>query len=45
MPEDGIAKAAALATKNPYWNPRPIEESGISDLLRRAWSGARPQAG
>ncbi|MGY3582977.1 maleylacetate reductase [Bradyrhizobium sp. USDA 4341] len=45
MPEDGIAKAAALATKNPYWNPRPIEERGISELLRRAWSGARPQAG
>ncbi|MCP1830809.1 alcohol dehydrogenase class IV [Bradyrhizobium sp. USDA 4532] len=44
MPEDGIAKAAALATKNPYWNPRPIEESGIRDLLKRAWSGSRPQA-
>ncbi|UGY29266.1 maleylacetate reductase [Bradyrhizobium septentrionale] len=45
MPEDGIAKAAALATKNPYWNPRPIEQQGISELLRRAWSGARPQFG
>ncbi|WP_316395287.1 maleylacetate reductase [Bradyrhizobium sp. 33ap4] len=45
MPDDGIAKAAALASKNPYWNPRPIEESGIRDLLKRAWSGARPQAG
>lgn len=45
MPKDGIAKAAALATKNPYWNPRPIEEGGIKELLRRAWSGARPQAG
>jgi maleylacetate reductase len=45
MPEDGIATAAALATKNPYWNPRPIEENGIADLLRRAWSGVRPQAG
>ena len=45
MPEDGIAKAAALATRNPYWNPRPIEERGIADLLKRAWSGARPHAG
>lgn len=45
MPQDGIAKAAALATKNPYWNPRPIEEDGIRDLLARAWSGAPPQAG
>jgi len=45
MPEDGIARAAALAIKNPYWNPRPIEESGIRDLLRRAWAGAKPRAG
>jgi len=45
MPEDGIARAAELATKNPYWNPRSIEASGIRDLLARAWSGARPQAG
>ncbi|MFB9266858.1 maleylacetate reductase [Bradyrhizobium erythrophlei] len=44
MPEDGIEKAAELATKNPYWNPRPIEQGGIRDLLRRAWSGAPPQA-
>ncbi|MEN3351086.1 MAG: maleylacetate reductase, partial [Bradyrhizobium sp.] len=45
MPEDGIARAAELATKNPYWNPRPIEADGIRALLTRAWSGARPQAG
>ncbi|VIO78482.1 maleylacetate reductase [Bradyrhizobium ivorense] len=45
MPEDGIARAAELATKNPYWNPRPIESDGIRALLTRAWSGARPQAG
>ncbi len=45
MPEDGIETAAELATKNPYWNPRPIEQNGIRDLLRRAWSGARPQVG
>ena len=45
MPEDGIARAAELATKNPYWNPRPIEQGAIRDLLQRAWSGARPQVG
>ncbi|WP_426436579.1 maleylacetate reductase [Bradyrhizobium genosp. P] len=45
MPEDGIDKAAALATKNPYWNPRPIEQAAIRDLLKRAWAGAQPQAG
>ncbi|MBR0756761.1 maleylacetate reductase [Bradyrhizobium jicamae] len=45
MPEDGIDKAAALAVKNPYWNPRPVEQDAIRALLTRAWSGARPEAG
>jgi maleylacetate reductase len=45
MPEDGVARAAELATKNPYWNPRPVEAGGIRDLLRRAWAGAPPEAG
>jgi maleylacetate reductase len=45
MPAGGIDKAAELATKNPYWNPRPIQQSAIRDLLRRAWSGALPQVG
>jgi maleylacetate reductase len=44
MPEDGIERAAELAVKNPYWNPRTIEQGGIRDLLRRAWWGARPQS-
>jgi maleylacetate reductase len=39
MPEDGIDKAADLAVKNPYWNPRPIEREGIRELIRRAWGG------
>ena len=39
MPEDGIDRAADLAVKNPYWNPRPIEREGIRELVRRAWSG------
>ena len=44
MAEDGIERAAELATKNPYWNPRPLEQDAIRDLLRRAWWGARPQS-
>ena len=44
MPEDGIERAAELAVKNPYWNPRAIERDAIRDLLQRAWSGARPQS-
>ncbi|KAH8119399.1 Dehydroquinate synthase-like protein [Phellopilus nigrolimitatus] len=39
MPEDGIDKAADLAVKNPYWNPRPIKREGIREVIRRAWAG------
>lgn len=41
MPEDGIEKAVAIATQNPYWNPRPLVEDDLRDLITRAWSGAR----
>ncbi|TDL26270.1 Dehydroquinate synthase-like protein [Rickenella mellea] len=44
MPEDGIDKAADLAVKNPYWNPRPIERAGIREVIRRAWAGERAKA-
>jgi maleylacetate reductase len=44
MPEDGIERAAELAVKNPYWNPRAVEREAIRDLLKRAWSGERPQS-
>ena len=42
MPEDGIERAADLATQNAYWNPRPIERGAIIELLRRAWAGQPP---
>ncbi len=42
MPEDGIEKAAELATRNPYANPRPVERDAIEAMLRRAWAGALP---
>jgi hypothetical protein len=43
MPEDGIEKAADIAVKNPYWNPKPIERNAIRDLIARAWAGDAPQ--
>src|SRR5260221_11234985 len=43
MPERGIDQAAELAVKNPYWNPRPIEQDAIRDLIARAWRGEAPQ--
>jgi maleylacetate reductase len=42
MPREGIAKAADLAVKNPYWNPRPLERHAIYDLIARAWAGEPP---
>ena len=42
MPEDGLDRAADLATANPYWNPRPVERTAIRALLDDAWHGRRP---
>jgi len=39
-----LDRAAALALKNPYWNPREITAEGIRALLGRAWEGAAPAA-
>ena len=44
MPEDGIDRAVEITLQNPYWNPRPLEEDGIREIIRAAWEGRRPQA-
>jgi maleylacetate reductase len=44
MPEDGIERAAKLATENPYYNPRPVEYAGVKQLIDNAWHGRRPAA-
>lgn len=41
-PED-IDKAAGLAMRNPYWNPRPFSQQDIRELLERAYVGDCPQ--
>ncbi len=43
MPEDGLDKAAELATQNPYWNPRAFTRDDIRALLDDAWHGRRPK--
>jgi alcohol dehydrogenase class IV len=43
MPESGIDQAADLVVKNPYWNPRRIEQETIRELIARAWRGDAPQ--
>lgn len=38
-----LDRAAEIATKNPYWNPRPFDRTAIRALLQDAWEGRRPQ--
>ncbi|MGR3436671.1 MAG: maleylacetate reductase [Shimia sp.] len=40
--EGDLAKAAEIATRNPYENPRPFGAEDIEALLRAAWEGAPP---
>jgi maleylacetate reductase len=42
MPEDGIDRAADLATEKPYWNPREIERPLIRRLIEKAYHGSPP---
>jgi alcohol dehydrogenase class IV len=44
MPEDGLTRAVGLALAEPAWNPRGVEEGPLTQLLRRAWAGHRPQS-
>lgn len=43
LAETDLDRAADLAVKNPYWNPRPVERAAIRALLQRAWEGTRPE--
>ena len=42
MQEEGIARAAKLATESPYRNPRPWNMMGLSNCFDNAWRGVRP---
>jgi maleylacetate reductase len=44
MPRDAVDRAADLATRNSYPNPRPIEREAIRGMLLRAWAGDLPSA-
>ncbi|MEQ6247258.1 maleylacetate reductase [Sulfitobacter sp. HNIBRBA3233] len=39
---DDLDRAAEIATRNPYDNPRAFDRSDIRDLLEAAWEGTRP---
>jgi maleylacetate reductase len=42
LKQDGLDRAADIATQNPYWNPRPFDRAAIRALLQDAWEGRRP---
>jgi alcohol dehydrogenase class IV len=42
MRVEDIDKAADMATRNPYWNPRPINRDGIRKLIDNAFHGLPP---
>ena len=42
MSEDGLDRAALLATENPTFNPRPIDFAAVRQLLENAYRGTRP---
>jgi maleylacetate reductase len=44
MPESGLDRAADIAVRNPYPNPRPLERDAIRKLLQDAYEGNRPGA-
>ena len=39
-----LDRAADIAVKNPYYNPRPITREGIRSVLQDAFDGRRPSA-
>ena len=42
LAESDLDRAAEIATRNPYWNPREITRDGVRELLQDAWSGEAP---
>jgi alcohol dehydrogenase class IV len=45
LSEADLDKAAELACRNPYYNPRPVERTAIRALLDDAFHGRRPNRG
>lgn len=43
MPREGLEQALQLALANPYWNPAPLDEHRLRQLLEAAYEGRPPQ--
>ncbi len=44
MPADGLDRAAEIASRDPYPNPRPFDRATLRSLLQNAFDGRRPVA-
>jgi maleylacetate reductase len=44
LKEADLDHATEIATRNPYWNPRPVDPVPLRALLQRAWAGEPPVA-
>lgn len=42
MTETDLDKAAEIAIENPYYNPRPVTNDGVRDMLQAAYEGRKP---
>jgi alcohol dehydrogenase class IV len=42
LAEADLDRAAEIATRNPYANPRPVTRQGVRALIADAWAGRRP---
>jgi maleylacetate reductase len=44
MPEDGIERAAKMASASPYPNPRPVDFEGMRGVIEDAFKGGAPKS-
>lgn len=42
LTEADLDRAAAIAVRSPYFNPRPFDQAAIRALLQDAWTGREP---
>jgi maleylacetate reductase len=40
--EADLDRAADIATREPYPNPRPVDRTAVRQLLQDAWAGSAP---
>ncbi|KAK5991517.1 Maleylacetate reductase [Cladobotryum mycophilum] len=39
LKEEDVDTAADILISKPFWNPQPVEQGAIRELIRRAWNG------